>query len=92
MARTRVIPARRGIASFLRAPGTRALIERKTRAVEQAASAAAKADGWGGQFRTDVETGEHRVRGAVIGDYSTPYPEVSRRALLRALDAARAVD
>ena len=92
MARSRVVPNRQGIASFLRSPETRALIERKTRAVEEAASAAARAEGWGGQFRTDVETGERRVRGAVIGDYSTPYAEVSRRALLRALDAARAVD
>ncbi|MFF3190556.1 hypothetical protein [Streptomyces misionensis] len=87
----RVVPNRRNIAGFLKSPETRALIERKTRAAEQAATAAAKADGWQGQFRVDVQTGEHRVRGAVIGDYSTPYPAVSRRALLRALDAAREV-
>lgn len=92
MAGTRFVPNPRNIATFLRTPQTRAMIERKTQAVAEAASAAAKADGWGGQFRTDVETGEHRVRGAVIGDYSTPYPDVSRRALLRALDAARAVE
>lgn len=89
MARASFRPNRVGIASVLTAPETRALIERKTRAVESAATAAAKAEGWGGQFRTDVETGDKRARGAVIGDYSTPYPEVSRRALLRALDAAR---
>jgi hypothetical protein len=88
----RFVPNRRGIVSFLTAPETRALIERKTRAIESAASASAKADGWRGEFRTDVETGGTRVRGAVIGDYSTPYSEVSRRALLRALDAARAVE
>lgn len=89
MARTRIIPNRRGIASFLRSPETLALIERKTRAVAERAAAVSEADG---QFRVDVETGEHRVRGAVIGDYSTGDPDVSRRALLRALDAARAVE
>lgn len=88
----RFVPNRRNIVSFLRSPETRALIERKTRAVEAAASSAARAEGWEGQFRTDVSTGDKRARGAVIGDYSTPYPEVSRRALLRALDAARGVD
>ncbi|AQW55294.1 hypothetical protein ACIQPP_05595 [Streptomyces violaceusniger] len=92
MARSRFVPNRRNIATFLRTPQTRALIERKTRAVEAAASAAARADGSGGQFRTDVDAGEHRVRGAVIGDYSTSDPEVSRRALLRALDAARTAE
>ncbi|MFI9600327.1 hypothetical protein ACIHCX_10680 [Streptomyces sp. NPDC052043] len=86
------MPNRRNIASFLRTPQTRALIERKTRAIESAASSAARAEGWRGEFRTDVETGDRRVRGAVIGDYSTRYPEVSRRALLRGLDAARAVE
>lgn len=92
MARTRVVLNRRNIAGFLRAPETRALIERKLRAVEAAAVSAARSDGAGGLFRVDVETGDHRVRGAVIGDYSTSDPEVSRRALLRALDAARAVE
>jgi len=92
MARNRFVPNRQAIASFLRTPQTRGLIERKTRAVEQAASTAARSEGWGGQFRTDVDTGDKRVRGAVIGDYSTPYLEVSRRALLRALDAARATE
>lgn len=87
----RFVPNRRNIVGFLRTPETRALIERKTRAIEASASATARAEGWRGEFRTDVETGT-RVRGAVIGDYSTPYPEVSRRALLRALDAARGVD
>ncbi|MGA5489563.1 hypothetical protein ACPCK1_17625 [Streptomyces pseudogriseolus] len=89
MARSRFVPNRQNIASFLRSPQTRALIERKTRAVAEAAAAASEA---GGQFRVDVDTGDVRVRGAVIGDYSTNDPEVSRRALLRALDAARAVD
>ncbi|MCX4705650.1 hypothetical protein [Streptomyces sp. NBC_01373] len=89
MARTRFTPNRRAIAGFLRSPETRALIERKTRAVAEAAAAASEADG---QFRVDVETGDKRARGAVLGDYSTRDPEVSRRALLRALDAARAVD
>lgn len=70
----RFVPNRRGIVSFLRTPETRALIERKVRAVEAAASANARSDGWRGEFRTDVQTGDHRVRGAVIGDYSTPYP------------------
>ncbi|ALF00142.1 hypothetical protein [Streptomyces sp. SPB78] len=92
MARPSFRPNRRNIAGFLKTPATHALIERKTRAAESAASAAARSDGWGGQFRTDVETGDKRARGAVIGDYSTPYPEVSRRALLRALDAARGAE
>jgi hypothetical protein len=89
MARTRLSINRRNVASFLKSPETRALIERKTRAVAEAAAAASEADG---QFRVDVETGDKRARGAVLGDYSTRDPEVSRRALLRALDAARAVD
>lgn len=89
MARPSFRPNRRNIASFLRAPATRALIERKTRAVESAAAAASTA---GGQFRTDVETGDKRARGAVIGDYSTSDLEVSRAALLRGLDGARGTD
>ncbi|MEV5911065.1 hypothetical protein AB0M00_19455 [Streptomyces chartreusis] len=89
MARTRIIPNRQNIATFLRSPEMLALIERKTRAVADKAAEVSEA---GGQFRVDVEAGEHRVRGAVIGDYSTADPEVSRRALLRALDAAKAVD
>lgn len=92
MAGSRFVPNRQNIATFLRTPGTRALIERKLRAIEAAASAAAKSDGSGGQFRTDIETGDLRVRGAVMGDYSTSDTEVSRRALLRALDAARGVE
>lgn len=92
MARPSFRPNRRNIATFLKSPQAHALIERKTRAVEDAAAAAARSDGWAGQFRTDVETGDKRARGAVIGDYSTPYLEVSRRALLRGLDAARGVD
>jgi len=82
----RVRPNRAGIVSFLKADGTRDLIERKTRAAARSAAAASEADG---QFRTDVETGDKRVRGAVIGDYSTGDLEVSRRALLASLDAAR---
>lgn len=79
--------ARRGAAiGFLTSEATRALIERKTRAASDAAAAASEADG---QFRVDVETGEKRVRGAVIGDYSTGDLEVSRRALLQGLDGAR---
>lgn len=89
---TRFVPNRRNILAFLRTPETRALIERKTRTIEAAASATTRAEGWRGEFRTDIEVGEHRVRGAVIGDYSTPYSEVSRRALLRALDAARGAE
>lgn len=89
MARTRVSVNRRNVASFLKSPEVRALIERKTRAVAEAAAEASEADG---QFRVDVETGDKRARGAVLGDYSTRDPEVSRRALLRALDAARAVN
>lgn len=89
MAGSRFVPNRQNIATFLRTPEMRALIERKTRAV--AAAAASVSEG-GGQFRVDVETGDHRARGAVIGDYATNDPEVSRRALLRALDAARAVE
>ncbi|MFF1756130.1 hypothetical protein [Streptomyces sp. NPDC058266] len=85
-------PNRANIAGFLRSPETRALIERKTRAAEAAASAAARSDGAAGQFRTDVEAGDARARGAVIGDYSTSDPEVSRRALLRGLDAARGAE
>ncbi|MEW1867043.1 hypothetical protein AB0420_02395 [Streptomyces caelestis] len=89
MARSRIVVNRQAVASFLRTPETRALIERKTRAVADAAAQASEARG---QFRVDVDTGEQRVRGAVLGDYSTGDPEVSRRALLRALDAARAVE
>lgn len=86
MARRRFQPNRRNIATFLKSPDTRRLIERKTRSAESAAAAASEG---GGQFRTDIETGGERVRGAVIGDYATSDPEVSRRALLRALDGAR---
>ncbi|SFK73079.1 hypothetical protein [Streptomyces pini] len=89
VARSRFRPNRQKIAEFLTAPQTRALIERKTRAAERAAAAASEADG---QFRTDIETGERRVRGAVLGDYSTADPDVSRRALLRGLDGARGAD
>ncbi|MEU2740221.1 hypothetical protein ABZ656_33910 [Streptomyces sp. NPDC007095] len=89
MAGSRFVPNRQNIATFLRTPEMRALIERKTRAVAAAAASVSEA---GGQFRVDVDTGEHRARGAVMGDYSTNDPEVSRRALLRALDAARAVE
>ncbi|MFE2747316.1 hypothetical protein ACFXKX_23810 [Streptomyces scopuliridis] len=86
MARIKVVPNRRGIASFLKSAGTRALIERKTRAAERGAATASTA---AGQFRTDVQTDDRRVRGAVIGDYSTDDPEVSRAALLAGLDAAK---
>ena len=89
MARDRFVPNRANIASFLKAPEIEALIERKARAVE---AAAAEASGAGGQFRVDVAVGGVRVRGAVMGDYSTNDPEVSRAALLRALDAARTVE
>ncbi|MFB6875669.1 hypothetical protein [Streptomyces sp. NPDC056323] len=89
MARMRVVPNRRNIAGFRKAAGTRALIERKTRAAERGAASASTA---AGQFRTDVQTDDHRVRGAVIGDYSTDDPAVSRAALLRGLDAARGTD
>jgi hypothetical protein len=89
MARPSFRPNRANIATFLKAPDTRRLIERKTRATESAAAAASEADG---QFRVDVQTDEHRVRGAVIGDYSTGDPEVSRAALLRGLDGARGAD
>lgn len=88
MPRTRFTPNRQNIATFLRTPEMQALIERKTRAVANAAASVSEA---GGRFRVDVEVGDRRVRGAVIGDYSTNDPEVSRRALLRALDAARGV-
>lgn len=86
MGEFRFEPNRRAIASFLTTPGTRALIERKTRAAESAASSG------GGQFRTDVQTGPQRVRGAVIGDYRADDPGESRRDLLRGLDAARGED
>ncbi|WP_406337376.1 hypothetical protein [Streptomyces sp. NBC_00649] len=89
MARPSFRPNRRNVASFLRAPATHALIERKTRAAAAAASAASTAEG---QFRVDVETGDSRARGAVIGDYSTGDLEVSRAALLRGLDGARGTD
>ncbi|MGW1587320.1 hypothetical protein [Streptomyces sp. NPDC002386] len=92
MARDGFVPNRRNIAGFLKTPETAALIERKTRAVEAAASEAAQAAGAGGQFRVDVATDGKRARGAVIGDYSTSDPAVSRAALLRALDAAREVE
>ncbi|MFF9088651.1 hypothetical protein ACF1BE_19905 [Streptomyces sp. NPDC014991] len=86
MARPRFVLNRRNIAGFLKSPETHALIERKTRAAAEAAASD------GGQYRVDVEAGDKRVRGAVIGDYSTNDPEVSRVALLRALDAAREVE
>lgn len=89
MARASFRPNRRNVATFLKTPQTRALIERKTRAAESAAASASTADG---QFRVDVETDDKRVRGAVIGDYSTSDPEVSRAALLRGLDGARGAD
>ncbi|GGX01920.1 hypothetical protein [Streptomyces chryseus] len=82
-------PNRRNIAGFLKSEGTREVIEDTTRRVERAAAAASEADG---QFRTDVETGDKRVRGAVIGDYSTNDLEVSRAALLRGLDGGRGGD
>ncbi|MFI7239667.1 hypothetical protein [Streptomyces cyaneofuscatus] len=82
----RMVPNRRGIASFLRSAETRELIERKTRAAERAAAAD------GGQFRTDVETGDLRVRGAVIGDYESDSMEETRARLLRGLDGARGAD
>ncbi|WP_329032259.1 hypothetical protein OIE71_04765 [Streptomyces sp. NBC_01725] len=85
----RFVPNRRAIAGFLKSPQTRALIERKTRAAADAATSAAPA---GGQFRVDVETGDRRVRGAVIGDYSSSDLEASRAALLRGLDGARGAD
>ena len=84
--RLRFRPNRQGIASFLKADGTRALIERKTESAADAASSTADA---GGEFRPDVEVGPRRVRGAVVGDYTTSDPDVSRRALLRGLDGAR---
>jgi hypothetical protein len=89
MARPSFRPNRANIATFLKAPETRQLIERKARAAESAAAAASSADG---QFRVDVQTEEHRVRAAVIGDYTTADPEVSREALLRGLDGARGAD
>lgn len=89
MARMRVVPNRRAIAGFLKSPETRALIERKTRAAAGAATSAAPA---GGQFRVDVEVGDRRVRGAVIGDYSSTDFEASRAALLAGLDGARGAD
>ncbi|MFJ8755680.1 hypothetical protein [Streptomyces cyaneofuscatus] len=85
--RFRVVPNRRGIAGLLSAPGTRRLVEAKTREVEAAATAAAEPDA--GQFRTDVAAEGSRVRGAVIGDYATSDPAESRRALLRGLEGGR---
>ncbi|WP_234314765.1 hypothetical protein [Streptomyces sp. NRRL F-5135] len=89
MARVRFVPNRRNIAGFLKSEETRGLIERKTRAAETAASSASAG---GGQFRTDVQTEDRRVRGAVIGDYAADDPAVSRAALLRGLDGARGTD
>ncbi|MEO3976304.1 hypothetical protein [Streptomyces sp. CAU 1734] len=88
MAGFRLTPNRRNIASFLRAPGTRRVIDTTTRDVEAAAAVAA-AEPAAGQMRTDLTDEAHRVRGAVIGDYATADPEKSRRALLRGLDARR---
>lgn len=84
MGEFRFEPNRRAIAGLLKSPEVRALIERKTQAAEHAASSG------GGRFRTDVQTGPQRVRGAVIGDYKADDPAESRRDLLRGLDAARA--
>ncbi|MFJ8760844.1 hypothetical protein [Streptomyces cyaneofuscatus] len=85
--RTRIIPNRRGIARMLTTPGTRRLIEARTRQIEAAAVRAAEPDA--GMFRTDVTEEPTRVRGAVIGDYATSDPAESRRALLRGLDGGR---
>lgn len=86
MADFRFTPNRRNIARLLKEPGTRTLIERKTQAAADASASG------GGQFRTDVQTGPRRVRGAVIGDYNADEPSESRGELLRGLDAARAED
>lgn len=83
----RVIPNRRAIAGLLRSPGTRRVIEDKTREVAAAATTSAEPDA--GQFRTDVAEDGARVRGAVIGDYATSDPAESRRALLRGLEGGR---
>jgi hypothetical protein len=83
----RIVPNRRAVARLLTAPGTRRVIEDKTREVETAAIRAAEPDA--GQFRTDVTEEPSRVRGAVIGDYATSDPAESRRALLRGLEGGR---
>ena len=83
----RVIPNRRAVAGLLNAPGTRRVIEDRTREIEASATAAAESDA--GQFRTDVASDGARVRGAVIGDYATRDPAQSRRALLRGLEGGR---
>lgn len=83
----RFVPNHRGIASFLKSPETRGVIERTTREIETAARRAAEPDA--GQFRTDITEEPTRIRGAVIGDYATSDPEESRRALLRGLEGGR---
>ncbi len=81
---TRIVPSRRAVAELLKAAGTRDLIARKVQDVEAAATAAAGPEH--GQFRTDISDEGKRVRGAVIGDYTTSDPEDSRRALLRGIE------
>ncbi|MEU0992005.1 hypothetical protein [Streptomyces sp. NPDC005953] len=83
----RFSPNRRNIAKALTSPGTKRVIEEKTREIEAAARAAAEPDA--GLFRTDITEEPTRVRGAVIGDYGTSDPEESRRALLRGLEDGR---
>jgi hypothetical protein len=66
---------------ILKAPGTRADIERRTRAVARAA---------GEGYEPSVVEGRNRVRGSVItATYDARRDNGKNHTLLRALDAAR---
>ncbi|MFE4514423.1 hypothetical protein ACFRMQ_09570 [Kitasatospora sp. NPDC056783] len=78
-------PNKAGIRSIMKLPTVGKEVGRITNRVAGAASAN------GGDFRTDLEEGRTRWRGAVIGNYSFPTSggrEGSRRDLLRGLDGA----
>ncbi|MFJ8472168.1 hypothetical protein [Kitasatospora sp. NPDC094011] len=78
-------PNKAGIRSIMKLPTVGKEIGRITGRIRGAASAG------GGDFRTDLEEGRKRWRGAIIGDYDFPKSggrEGSRRKLLRGLDGA----
>jgi hypothetical protein len=83
--RGRFVPSRRAIAALLKGPRVRRLVEDRTREIKEAAERASD----DGLFRTDLGEENTRVRGAVIGDYTTRDAEKSRRALLRGLEGGR---
>ncbi|MFI8263679.1 hypothetical protein [Streptomyces sp. NPDC085665] len=78
-------PNKAGIRSIMKLPTVGKEVGRITNRIADAAGSN------GGDFRTDLEEGRKRWRGAVIGDYDFPKSggrEGSRRNLLRGLDGA----